>query len=642
MENNKSNNSKNKNIRLDLMSPLPFYSVWIWIILLLIILIYLFSGSQIEISSSSLDPATYIPSEETTKIIGEIFLIIFFLLIIFVFCLALIPNFKQIKDLFVNISSVSYVIIYTIFLILLFSNIPSSTLNTYPYFFTITTLLIGIFSFYRAGSVNYAKEFNVNYERIKSIILFFCLITVYITFYSVNPGGIISEYGGSALLISILLGVFALLYIIILFTLKNEKHIPVVQTQGNILLNFTKFSYYGLISFFIFLIAVTAMIVKFPGGFFNQSNIVRSSAIIIITLWISILWSILLVSNLFPEIKDNSLLVSKLDLFQRSLLLLFGIVLAILAIMWVCLTMNNLSSTSGTANFIVNLFIILIMLTAIYKLLIIRAPVGNEKKNSFLMLITSILFYIPCLFSNSLDSLTGLYNENKNENHYWNVLIIIIILYITYLSFPILKNKYLLQGGEILINEPTMTNSEITLGNYESLNKNGAITYNYAISFWLFLNSFPQNSSGNKYATIVSYGRKPNIEYNALLNKLRITVKQADLRNATNNKLMKFTADGERIIYIKNKLALQKWTNIILNFDGGTLDIFINGKLVSSSIEVVPYYTLDNLVCGQNNGYIGSICNLIYFQKKLSLNNITVLYNSLKDQETPILKNNYF
>jgi len=643
MDNNQSNTKSNKGVELNLTRIVPFYSIWLWILILIIILVYLLSGAEVKLpNSSSLDPTEYEPSKETTQIIGDIFLILFIVLIIFILCLAYIPNFKELKDLFINISSVTYVIIYTIFLVLFFANIPSSTLNMYPYFFTILPMLIGGFSFYKAYATDYAKEFNINYERIKMMMLFFCMITVFIIFYSVNPGGLITEYLGSAAIVCILIGVFSLLYIIVLFTLTNNKKIPIVETSGNIFKNFTKFSYYGSILFFVFLITVTIWILNFPGGFLNNSNIVRSSAIIILILWITLLWGCLLISNLFPEITNNNILVSKLDIFKRSLLLLFGIALAILVIIWFCLTMQNLSSTSGIFNFIFNLILLLVMLSAIYKMVIMRAPVGNEQKNVFLNLITNIIFYIPCLFTNSFDGIIGVFNDNKDKNHYFTILFIVILLYLLYFLIPPITNKFFLQGGKVLLKEPTITNQQLVLGNYESLNKNGDIKYNFAISFWLFLNSFEQNSSGNKYTTIVNYARKPNIEYNAALNKLRITVRQAGLKYETDNKLINFTETGDRIIYISNKMPLQKWNNIIINFDGGTLDIFINGELVSSSNEVVPYYNLDNFVVGKTGGYIGSICNLIYFQKTLSKNNIYFLYDSLKNKSPPVLEKYYF
>jgi hypothetical protein len=81
------------------------------------------------------------------------------------------------------------------------------------------------------------------------------------------------------------------------------------------------------------------------------------------------------------------------------------------------------------------------------------------------------------------------------------------------------------------------------------------------------------------------------------------------------NKLIEFDDNGNRIVYKQKNVLLQKWNNVIINYNGGILDIFLNGELVKSNVEVVPYYTLDNLTVGEDNGINGSICNLVYFNK---------------------------
>ena len=67
------------------------------------------------------------------------------------------------------------------------------------------------------------------------------------------------------------------------------------------------------------------------------------------------------------------------------------------------------------------------------------------------------------------------------------------------------------------------------------------------------------------------------------------------------------------------------------------MDIFLNGELVKSSIEVVPYYTYDNLTIGENNGIKGGICNVVYFRRALTSANIYYIYNSVKSRNPPIL-----
>jgi len=116
-----------------------------------------------------------------------------------------------------------------------------------------------------------------------------------------------------------------------------------------------------------------------------------------------------------------------------------------------------------------------------------------------------------------------------------------------------------------------------------------------------------------------------------------ITMQQKDLKRITKNKLIDFDSEGNRIIYTKTNFLLQKWNNIIINYNGGTMDIFLNGELVKSSIEVVPYYTLDKLTIGENGGIKGGISNLVYFKNVLTTSNIYYLYNSVKNRSPPVL-----
>jgi hypothetical protein len=212
-------------------------------------------------------------------------------------------------------------------------------------------------------------------------------------------------------------------------------------------------------------------------------------------------------------------------------------------------------------------------------------------------------------------------------------------LVIAYFKSPAVFNFISTQGGKQLVNKPVYTNTEYSLGNYQELNGSDRFDYQYAISCWVYVDALGPNTNANynKFTSLLNFGDKPNILYNAKTHTLMITMQQKDLKDVTKNKLIDFDDNGNRIIYTDTNFLLQKWNNIIINYNGGTLDIFLNGKLVKSSIEVIPYYTSDNLTIGQNGGIKGGICNVVYFRHALTSQNVYFLYNTVKDKSTPTL-----
>jgi hypothetical protein len=210
-----------------------------------------------------------------------------------------------------------------------------------------------------------------------------------------------------------------------------------------------------------------------------------------------------------------------------------------------------------------------------------------------------------------------------------------------YFNLPSLEKKINIQGGKKLINIQINTNNLNVLSSYEDLNGNHKFEYQYAISFWFFINSYPPNINAayDNYVSLLNYGDKPNVLYNVSKNTLMVTMKKNGKNVDLNNKLIELDSNGNRIIYKKENILLQKWNNIIINFTGGTLDIFLDGELVKSSNGVVPYMKLDSLTVGTEKGIGGGICNLVYFNKSLTSSNIYYIYNTVKNKTPPVPDN---
>jgi hypothetical protein len=103
--------------------------------------------------------------------VANVFIILFFSLLVVGICIIFLPNAKEIKQLFEQIGNVTYVILYTIFTILFYTMISKDILNDYSHIINPAMLGLGVFSFYKGTSDNYIEKFNTNYERIKMLIL---------------------------------------------------------------------------------------------------------------------------------------------------------------------------------------------------------------------------------------------------------------------------------------------------------------------------------------------------------------------------------------------------------------------------------------------------------------------------------------
>ena len=436
MDKTKDNTKNNTNILTNFKMPIVFYSVIAFIIILIIMMFLIFYKVPIVTSFNSLTK-----SDQT--IAANILIVTFVTLIILGLCITLLPNFKSIKDLFVQINTVIYVILYTIGLIIFFITVPNTFINDYAEYITPITIGLGVLAFYKSLQRDYISEFNINYERIKTVILMFCLITSYIIYYNIDPGGYISKYFGYTLLLTIIIAVFGFLYLITVLTLPDN---PLPLAKGaktyNFLENFSKFSVYGSILFVIFLIIITILISTYQGGFFTDKT--SAGASIIFILIICILWSILLMANLFPEFTDKSISINSMNVFKRALLFLFGIVISGLLIFWIVYNIQNLSGQSGIISLVLNILLVLIFLALIYKTFFVNLPAGNTKKNAFFDIIINLIFYIPCIFGDFFDGvghiITGQYNTSSAGSLL--MLLLAIILLVIYFTTPSLFNKF--------------------------------------------------------------------------------------------------------------------------------------------------------------------------------------------------------
>lgn len=138
--------------------------------------------------------------------------------------------------------------------------------------------------------------------------------------------------------------------------------------------------------------------------------------------------------------------------------------------------------------------------------------------------------------------------------------------------------------------------------------------YGYGISFWFYINTQPPSTSNaySRFTNILNYGGKPSIKYRADKNELLVTFQLKD--------------ETTREIIMYNKLKHQKWNHFVINYDHGTVDVFINDELVATEKGVAPYMEHDHVVAGEKKGINGGIKDVRYYPEPLELKTIKHLF----------------
>ncbi len=289
-----------------------------------------------------------------------------------------------------------------------------------------------------------------------------------------------------------------------------------------------------------------------------------------------------------------------------------------------------LSNTTGSSifSFLVMALIFFMMTSVLVKTFYKKPLVKIANDSSYIALIKNCLLYIPCLFIDLVDYIKYEYSITTRSSV---ILFVTMVILITlHFVLPYIKSYLYDLRGKQLVSEPINTSQLKNHGSYEELS--GTINdgetkydYRYGLSFWFYVNPQPPatNSSYSKYTSILNYGNKPNILYKADENKIMIKMTQGHKK--------------EKKIFVKDTLPLQKWNHFVINYDGGTLDVFLNNELVGSKIKVVPFMTHDVITSGEMNGIYGGLCNVKYFDYTLMKHDIDKIYKSFKGKNPPII-----
>jgi len=441
------------------------------------------------------------------------------------------------------------------------------------------------------------------------------------------------------------------------------------------------FAYLGYVRFFQYESFTSKFMLTLFGLFmmgiylYNPNNILKniSGANFTIILFICLfLIGMIFIYNYFT-IDSVGMAKKWEDIFSKMAYFMIGITISISMISWIAVAIANSQDKKPTAGmYILNALIVLGMLTIVYNLLDVDKLF---KDNLYAKLIVNMILYIPCLISDLADMLMS---EYYKMNYFTLMIVVLEIIFIIayWFIYPDAISKIYSGGGNLLINDPTSLASLKTVGYYRNLSGNTLLdskpnnkmsqkdiasnnnkvflnpvsgkpildasgnpikddhgnyfmptrvnTYSYCMSFWLYINPMP--SYGDKFLSLLNYGNNPNVMYNPSKNDFSVFMKSPDQDCSTNVTIP---------IYTNMDIPLQKWFNVVLNYNNGRLDVFLNAELVKTSFDVISCIEYDALTIGENSGANAKICNLTYFQAPVDIVTIRTMYNIAKIEDTP-------
>jgi len=149
-------------------------------------------------------------------------------------------------------------------------------------------------------------------------------------------------------------------------------------------------------------------------------------------------------------------------------------------------------------------------------------------------------------------------------------------------------------------------------------------SYHYGLSYWIYLNK--QDTVSNKQPVlkgidlIVKYGNRPSMYYDH-------KTKELIVQYISNNNNVDKTPT---VLYKSNTILYQRWNHIVMNYDYGVFDLFINGNLVYSNSDIVDFITqYEVLEAGSiNNSNLGGISNMYYYEEPIDLEQIQKIYKT--------------
>ncbi len=196
---------------------------------------------------------------------------------------------------------------------------------------------------------------------------------------------------------------------------------------------------------------------------------------------------------------------------------------------------------------------------------------------------------------------------------------IILIVFVAVFGIMLFASLSIFKSYNELIDSPIPANSEKSI----TASQLGSVSAKYSISTWIYINDWNTNFGSVKNVISYSRGTPPAsgndntnfiVQLTGNINDLEIKIPLYD----PNSQTASYTYNTVTV----NNISIQKWVNIIVCVDTNNTDVYINGKLVSSTTYSTPAAQPTNqstlYFAKDGRGFNGSISGSRYYSKFLT------------------------
>jgi hypothetical protein len=246
--------------------------------------------------------------------------------------------------------------------------------------------------------------------------------------------------------------------------------------------------------------------------------------------------------------------------------------------------------------------------------------------------VVQFIFFIPCLLLDFVEFVKQELNIAPKTVYVLFGFEILIIA--SYFLVPYLFSAKPKPTTDVILNEPVFLNYETRVADYKTLiidNKSEfqitqkhQFRVNFAVSFWAYLNTstIPVPVTIFRIGPSIGTRGRPCLKFE-------------------NGKYAFYLGNNIDVPQYTLELPIQKWNHIVISYNDGNANLFINGNLEKTykldSDDIIQYSEQDVIVVGSNHSKnnVGAICNVRYHKSPIRQYDVIKEYNLLMYKNPP-------